>query len=168
MEAFSGVDSMLKLRSAVLMGTCTSALALSLPCMVRAHAIESALTYLDGDLQLRSSFSTGSPAAGAVVRLLNADGSAGAELGQLDAQGALQLTLPALEEGIVDVQIDGGPGHRDYLTLPIRQGRVEIDAVGHSLPSVSTLVALLGGAGAGASLYGCGALVGRVRRSRNG
>lgn len=166
MEAFSGVDSMLKLNRAFLVGTCAGALALSLPCMVRAHAIESALEYLDGDLQLRSSFSTGAPAAGAVVRLLNADGSAGAELGQLDAKGALHLTLPALEEGTVDLQIDGGPGHRDYLALPIRQGRVEIDAVGHSRPSIITLIALLGGAGA--SLYGWGALVGRVRRSRNG
>ena len=60
-------------------------LCFGLPGQVRAHAIESTLTYLNGDLQLRSSFSTGAPAAGAVVRLLKADGSAGQELGHMDA-----------------------------------------------------------------------------------
>ena len=43
----------------------------------KAHQIESALQYLDGDLQLSSSFSNGEPTQGAVVRLLNADGTPG-------------------------------------------------------------------------------------------
>ena len=38
----------------------------------KAHQIESALQYLDGDLQLSSSYSNGEPTQGAVVRLLNA------------------------------------------------------------------------------------------------
>ena len=42
--------------------------------------MESTLRYLDGQLELNSSFSTGEPVEGAVVRLLEADGSAGAEL----------------------------------------------------------------------------------------
>ena len=43
----------------------------------QAHQIESALNYLDGTLELTSSFSNGEPAEGAVVRLLNPDGSTG-------------------------------------------------------------------------------------------
>ena len=43
----------------------------------KAHQIESALQYFDGDLQLSSSFSNGEPTQGAVVRLLNADGTPG-------------------------------------------------------------------------------------------
>ena len=42
----------------------------------RAHQIESALQYLDGDLELSSQFSNGEPTEGAVVRLLDADGNA--------------------------------------------------------------------------------------------
>ena len=44
---------------------------------VSAHGVESTLRYLDGQLELNSSFSTGEPVEGAVVRLLEADGSAG-------------------------------------------------------------------------------------------
>ena len=31
--------------------------------------------------------------------------------------------------GLVDLQVDGGPGHRDYLTLPLQKGRVNLDEV---------------------------------------
>ncbi len=94
-----------------------------------AHGVESSLRYLDGQLELTSSFSTGEPVEGAVVRLLQADGSAGEELGTIDADGRLQLQLSALEDGLVDLQVDGGPGHRDYLTLPLQQGVVNLDEV---------------------------------------
>ena len=94
-----------------------------------AHGVESTLRYLDGQLELSSSFSTGEPVEGAVVRLLEADGSAGAELGRIDASGRLQVNLPDLTDGLVDLQVDGGPGHRDYLTLPLEQGRVNLDEV---------------------------------------
>ena len=45
----------------------------------QAHQIESALQYLDGDLELSTRFSNGEPASGAVVRLLNPDGTPGLE-----------------------------------------------------------------------------------------
>ena len=113
-----------------LLVTCT---ALGLGVMAgqqaQAHGIESALRYLDGKLELSSSFSTGEPVEGAAVRLLNADGTPGDELGQIGANGQLVLTLPNLVEGVLDLQVDGGPGHRDYLELPIRQGSVLLDEV---------------------------------------
>ncbi|QNI57948.1 putative conserved membrane protein [Synechococcus sp. BIOS-U3-1] len=91
--------------------------------------MESSLRYLDGQLELTSSFSTGEPVKGAVVRLLQADGTPGKELGHIDAKGRLEVTLPELGDGLVDLQVDGGPGHRDYLTLPLQQGRVNLDEV---------------------------------------
>ena len=39
------------------------------------------------------------------------------------------MTLPELADGRVDLQVDGGPGHRDYLTLPLQQGQVNLDEV---------------------------------------
>ena len=95
----------------------------------QAHGIESSLRYLDGQLELSSSFSTGEPVEGAAVRLINADGTPGDELGEIGANGQLVLTLPDLVEGVLDLQVDGGPGHRDYLELPIRQGSVLLDEV---------------------------------------
>ena len=134
------------------------------PAEVRSHGIESSLNYLSGSLELSSGFSTGEPAQGAIVRLLQADGSPGKELGRMDADGKLTLTLPALDDGEVDLQVDGGPGHRDYLTLPIRRGQVQIDAVSQAPSSGRPWLVLLGGAGAGMSM----ALLGRVRRLRQG
>ena len=95
----------------------------------KAHGIESSLRYLDGQLELSSSFSTGEPVEGAMVRLLNADGTPGDELGEIGVNGQLVLKLPDLVEGVLDLQVDGGPGHRDYLELPIRQGSVLLDEV---------------------------------------
>ena len=108
----------------------------------QAHQIESALSYLDGTLELTSNFSNGEPAEGAVVRLLNPDGSAGHELGRTDASGTLQLDLRGVADGVVDLQVDGGPGHRDYLELPVDGGEVNLDAV-VSLPVSLMLVGLL-------------------------
>ena len=108
----------------------------------QAHQIESALNYLDGTLELTSSFSNGEPAEGAVVRLLNPDGSTGQELGRTDASGTLQLDLRGVSDGVVDLQVDGGPGHRDYLELPIKSGEVNLDAV-VSLPVSLVLMGLL-------------------------
>ena len=95
----------------------------------KAHQIESALQYLDGDLQLRSSFSNGEPTQGAVVRLLNADGTPGQELGRTDVDGRLSLDLSTVGNGTVDLQVDGGPGHRDYLELPVQDGEVNLNEV---------------------------------------
>ena len=95
----------------------------------KAHQIESALQYLDGNLQLSSSFSNGEPTQGAVVRLLNSDGTPGQELGRTDAEGRLSLDLSSVGNGTVDLQVDGGPGHRDYLELPVRDGEVNLNEV---------------------------------------
>ena len=95
----------------------------------KAHQIESALQYLDGDLQLSSNFSNGEPTQGAVVRLLNADGTPGKELGRTDADGRLNLDLSTVDNGTVDLQVDGGPGHRDYLELPVHDGEVNLNEV---------------------------------------
>ena len=110
--------------------TCTAVGLRTMPGQAaQAHAVQSSLRYLDGQLELSSSFSTGEPVEGASVRLLNADGTPGDELGQIGANGQLVLTLPDLVEGVLDLQVDGGPGHRDYLELPIRQGSVLLDEV---------------------------------------
>lgn len=95
----------------------------------QAHAIESTLTYLNGSLELSSQFSTGTPVEGAVVRVLDANGKPGKELGRMDQQGTISLTLPSMQDGTLDLQIDGGPGHRDYLLLPIRAGKVKLEEV---------------------------------------
>lgn len=148
-----------------------------MPRQASAHAIESTLTYLDGSLELSGTFSSGEPTRDAVVRLLNADGTPGLELGRMDAEGKLQVALPAeLQNGNVELQVDGGPGHRDYLELPIREGRVQLDQVSDShshgrdvwswaaMPSPLGRAALLGGV---AVIGSAGWLV-RVRRSRQG
>lgn len=109
---------------------------------VQAHQIESALRYLDGTLELSSNYSNGEPTKGAVVRLLNADGSAGPELGRTDASGKLTLDLSGVDDGVVDVQVDGGPGHRDYLEMHVNDGEVNPDAV-VSLPVSLVLIGLL-------------------------
>ncbi len=31
--------------------------------------------------------------------------------------------------GTVDLQVDGGPGHRDYLELPVQDGEVDLNEV---------------------------------------
>ena len=95
----------------------------------KAHQIESALRYLDGDLQLSSNFSNGEPTHGAVVRLLNADGTPGQELGRTDTEGRLSIDLSNVGNGTVDLQVDGGPGHRDYLELPVQDGEVNLNEV---------------------------------------
>ena len=95
----------------------------------KAHQIESALNYLDGDLQLSSNFSNGEPTQGAVVRLLNADGTPGQELGRTDTEGRLSIDLSSVGNGTVDLQVDGGPGHRDYLELPVQDGEVDLNEV---------------------------------------
>ena len=48
-----------------------------------------------------------------------------AELGRTDAEGRLSLDLSSVGNGTVDLQVDGGPGHRDYLELPVQDGEVD-------------------------------------------
>ncbi|MGC6483969.1 MAG: hypothetical protein ACON4T_10480 [Synechococcus sp.] len=162
------MQRMVGLMRSLVVSTGSCILGLFLPVAGHAHALESSLRYINGELQLSSNFSTGDAAAGATVRLLQADGSPGKELGQMDSNGMLTLALPAVKQGILDVQIDGGPGHRDYLSLPMDGGVVQLDAVSQEERMHLGWLAVLGAAGATTGLYSGTVLVGRVRRSRMG
>lgn len=119
----------------------TALLALASPGPLQAHGIESSLERVSllanparatgskpgraqaGTFQLESRFSTGEPARSATVRLVPPQGDA-IELGQTDAQGQLQFQVPRQAESDWEVQVDAGPGHRDYLELQESQGGV--------------------------------------------
>ncbi len=123
-------------RSAILSLLGVSAL-LALPCRVEAHAIESSLEKLESlrqGLMLQSHFSSGEPTAGAAVRLVPPDGGAVVELGQMDPQGRLDFTLPKGADGSWELQVDAGPGHRDYLQVPIQHGQARLDQVSEAAP----------------------------------
>ena len=61
-------------------------------------------------------------------------------------------------DGVLDLQVDGGPGHRDYLELPIRQGSVLLDEVVQTR-NQSTVLANLAWLGAPALLGLVGLMV---------
>ena len=91
------------------------------PVQVRAHGIESSLerlTSLSDSLRLESQFSSGQPASDAAVRIVPPDGGTPIELGRTDATGRIVFTLPPQASRQWEVQVDAGPGHRDYLELP--------------------------------------------------
>ncbi|MCP9850719.1 hypothetical protein KBY88_13020 [Cyanobium sp. Morenito 9A2] len=96
----------------------------------RAHAIESSLERLqsvrDG-LTLQSHFSSGDPTANALVRLVPPGGGPAIEVGRTDGSGRLSFALPKGANGTWEVQVDGGPGHRDYLELPVTTGTAQLD-----------------------------------------
>ena len=86
----------------------------------QAHAIESSLERLGAvsdALMLESRFGSGEPARDAVVRLQPPTGDP-IEVGRTDAEGRLRFSLPPAADAAWEVQVDGGPGHRDYLELP--------------------------------------------------
>ncbi len=84
----------------------------------RAHGIETSLQRLSGlSASLESRFSTGAPAADAAVRLVPPDGRQPIELGRTDAAGRLAFRLPGGVRDDWELQVDSGPGHRDYLEL---------------------------------------------------
>ena len=100
---------------------------------VHAHGIESSLERLGpltnekaferpqsagSPLQLESRFSSGLPASDAAVRLGPPDGGTPIDLGRTDAEGRLTFALPGGARSDWEVQVDAGPGHRDYLELP--------------------------------------------------
>jgi nickel transport protein len=89
----------------------------------QSHGIESTLERLDGltssnPYQLESKFSTGLPASDAAVRMVSPDGGTAVELGHTNARGQLSFALPAQAKADWEVQVDAGPGHRDYIELP--------------------------------------------------
>lgn len=86
----------------------------------RAHAIESSLERVSGltdSLVLQSRFSPEQPASDAEVRLVSPSGKTIA-LGRTDASGSLRFQLPKGTGADWELQVDQGPGHRDYLELP--------------------------------------------------
>jgi nickel transport protein len=83
---------------------------------------------------LASSFSTGAPVADASVKLVPPGGTPIA-LGRTDARGQLNFQLPAGARSDWEIQVDGGPGHRDYLELP--NGAVRPAATTYPQPQAS-------------------------------
>jgi nickel transport protein len=105
----------------LLAGGCILAL-LGAPA-ARAHGIESTLERLgslssSNPYQLESRFSSGLPARDAAVRLVSPDGDTAVELGRTNAEGQLTFALPDKAKADWELQVDAGPGHRDYLELP--------------------------------------------------
>jgi nickel transport protein len=99
-----------------------------------------------------SRFGNGEPAAEAVVRLLPPEGEP-IELGRTDASGQLKFQLPRQARGDWELQVDAGPGHRDYLNLS--ETGLTGDAPGNANgnarrgPSLPTVGLLLGLSAAG-------------------
>ena len=133
------------------------------PAAAQAHGIESSLTRLqslsDG-LMLQSQFSNGLPTSDAVVRLVAPDGQA-VELGRTNAEGQLSFALPKQANGDWELQVDGGPGHRDYLEMPVQQGQAQLDRISQG-PLQHNPLAWLSALGATAMLLG----LQRIRRHR--
>ena len=89
------------------------------PGIARAHGIQSSLERFGGlSAQLESSFSSGAPASDAEVRLMPPGGGAQIALGHTDSQGRFSFRLPAQATPDWEIQVDAGPGHRDYLEVP--------------------------------------------------
>lgn len=133
------------------------------PAAAQAHGIESSLTRLqslsDG-LMLQSQFSNGEPTSDAVVRLVAPDGQA-VELGRTNAEGQLSFALPKQANGDWELQVDGGPGHRDYLEMPVQLGQAQLDRISQGSLQHNPL-AWLSALGATAMLLG----LQRIRRHR--
>lgn len=161
-------------RAVVLAAVATTAAVLSSASRVDAHAIESSITRLaslnDG-LQVHSQFASGQPTVAAKVRLI-APGGEAIELGRTDAQGLLSFALPKGASGDWEVQIDGGPGHRDYLTMPVQAGQAQLDRLSErELPGLGDSLATLlhpGVLALGGVCGVAGVLISLDRRRRRG
>ena len=133
------------------------------PAAAQAHGIESSITRLQSlsdSLMLQSQFSNGEPTSDAVVRLVAPDGQA-VELGRTNAEGQLSFALPKQANGDWELQVDGGPGHRDYLEMPVQQGQAQLDRISQRPPQHNPLT-WLSALGATAMLLG----LQRIRRHR--
>jgi nickel transport protein len=144
----------------------------------QAHAIQTNLEAFRNNhvLLLQSNFGNGEPAQAALVSLVPPGGQP-IPVGRTNSKGQLSFALPRDAHGEWDVQVDGGPGHRDYLSLPINKGQADLNRIsnGHrpnpteglvawpsaaNLASPWTLVGAIGG-----FMSGCTALLlGRHRR----
>ncbi|GDX72598.1 hypothetical protein LBMAG39_10310 [Cyanobium sp.] len=137
---------------------------LAWPGLAQAHGIESSLSPLRGlnnQLLLQSQFSNGEPARDAVVRLVAPDGHP-LDLGRTDGQGQLSFALPKDAQGSWELQVDGGPGHRDYLEMPVQRGQAQLDRVSEQPQPARGWLMGLSGLGAAAMLLG----LQRIRRPR--
>ncbi len=92
-----------------------------------AHGIQSSLERLGSlsasgggsEIQLETSFSNGTPAHDASVSLIPVGGEGPPiAVGHTDAMGQLTFKLPPVASGNWEIQVDAGPGHRDYLEIP--------------------------------------------------
>lgn len=143
----------------LLAGSCALAL-LGTPG-AHAHGIQSTLERL-GSLtsrspyQLESKFSSGVPAREASVRMVSPDGATALELGRTDADGRLTFPLPAQARADWELQVDAGPGHRDYLELPVAASTA---LHGRRLPPLAPPLLARSGASLGAVVL-LGALAG--------
>lgn len=123
-----------------LVASLPAAIAITLlsPLPGRSHAVESSLEHItelnrtfsgaeqppaaaaapqpQPGLRIQSRFSTGEPVRDAAVRLLAPDGTR-LELGRTDSAGRLDFTLPEQVSSTWEVQVDAGPGHRDFVEL---------------------------------------------------
>jgi len=134
------------------------------PMAAQAHGIESSLSPLRGlndQLILQSHFSNGEPISEALVRLVPPGGRP-VELGRTNAKGQLSFALPKGANGAWELQVDGGPGHRDYLEMPVQAGQAQLNRISERpLPATPGGWLLgLGGLGAAAMLLG----LQRIRR----
>lgn len=143
------------------------------PAPARSHALESSLERLSSltdQLVLDSRFGNGEPAADAVVRLIPPGGTP-IEVGRTDASGQLRFRLPQNATATWEVQVDQGPGHRDYLELPTAeaspaglpaQAQARLSSTAPDA-AVSGLASLLLGLCAVGGLLGCTGLLGWKR-----
>ena len=132
------------------------------PAAAQAHGIESSLEHLQSlnhGLMLQSHFSNGEPTRDALVRLVAPDGVA-LELGRTNNAGQLSFALPKGANGDWELQVDGGPGHRDYLEMPVQRGQAQLDQI--SQHQQQSPLAWLSALGATAMLLG----LQRIRRPR--
>jgi nickel transport protein len=54
-------------------------------------------------------------------------------VGRTNSKGQLSFALPRDAHGEWDVNVDGGPGHRDYLSLPINRGQADLNRISDGL-----------------------------------
>ena len=146
-------------------GGCLSAAVVAAAGSAQAHAIQTNLeaSRYNHLLLLQSSFGDGQPAQAALVSLVPPGGKP-IPVGRTNSKGQLSFALPSDANGHWDVQVDGGPGHRDYLSLPVTKGQADLKRIsdGHR-PNQASPWVLVGAVGG--LVGGCSALLlGRHRR----
>jgi len=109
---------------------CLGAAVISAASSAQAHAIQTNLEAFRNNhvLLLQSSFGNGQPARAALVTLVPPGGQP-IPVGRTNSKGQLSFALPSDANGEWDVQVDGGPGHRDYLSLPITKGQADLKRI---------------------------------------